>query len=86
MAQGFFERKAIVEGAVVVSAIIRWVARQAHHWPVALHVDPHEGLRFIITQQHIVAWHVALDHLAFQKESVHLTFGLDPIRIVDLRH
>ena len=86
VAQGFFERKAIVEGAVIVGAIVRRVARQAHYWPLALHVDPHKGLRFIIAQQHIVAGHVALDHLAFQKEGVHLAFGLDPIRIVDLRY
>ena len=42
-------------------------------------IDTYVGVIFIITQQDIVFWQVALDHLVLEKESIDLGVGLDPV-------
>ena len=84
MADGFFERIAIVKWAVVLRAIIDRISRKRNGRPFAFHVDAYIALGFVVTQQHIVARHIALDHLALEKQRIDLTFHLDPVRINDL--
>ena len=42
-------------------------------------IDTYVGAVLVVTEQDIVFWQVALDHLILEKESVDLRVGLDPV-------
>ena len=82
-AKGFLDGSFAIEGADVGGAVVLGGASETDIGDFGFEVDADIGDGFIVAEQDIPLWHIALDHLGFEEEGVHLGVNNDPVGVGD---
>ena len=79
----FLHRGFAIKRPNIRSLIIHRITSESDIWNLVIHVDAHITYSLVIAKQDVPFWHVALNHLGFKKQCIHLGIHSNPIRIGD---